>query len=210
MYPQFDYCLGGGGCISQMRYIPDNYNALLAPALGNDTDRVMQYTFWGVSTNCIDPNSKEDDKRFNVDQAGNKTGIFSPVFSVSSKDNNIDIYSVAHNQWYSSMDADFTGSVSSFTRYSLEENGVLQVRKVILVPDILLSGKSVGAYDLYFEQWLPFRFSSDAFDSLAFGLNMDGEPNWWYSNQDGTPPENRIPYYLNKPTSATNGLCNGI
>ncbi len=198
----FDYRLGAGGCLAEMRYCPSSFAALLSPTFnGNETDRVIQETYWGTSANVTVSGSGAPDGRFNVDQAGTEVNLFSPTMSVTRNDTQIDVYSVPQNQWYSVLDSYFTGKTSLFTRYIMQANGVLQVRKVILVASVQNGGVDVGSYDLYYEQWMPFRISSSTFNSMALSLDATGAPNWWY--KAGV----NLPIYPYWDVATTNGYA---
>ena len=198
----FDYRLGAGGCLAEMRYCPSSYKALLSPTYaGEETDRVVQYTFWGTGSNVTDTTTSAADGRFNVDLAGTMNNTFAPTISVARDSSKVDVYSVPQNQWYSVLDSKFTGIVSSLSRYEMLADGVLKVRKVVRVPAVYHNGTNVGSYDLYFEQWNPFLRNTSTFDCMALSLDTNGVPNWWY--QAG----NNIPSYPNTDVASTNGYA---
>lgn len=199
----FDYKFGGGGCIDRMRNCQLNYQDMLSPSFqGENTDRVMQWVYWGL--NVSDPNSTASDKRYNMDQAGNFAGQFAEVMKVIvyPGDTIIDIYSLTTKQWYPVLDQSFSGKIPSITRYVLKNNGTIQVTKHIRSATPYYNNVLVSDFDLYLEQWLPFRRDAFTFTGLAFGIDNAGAPNWWY--QAG----NNIPQYPGlAASSGTNGYA---
>ncbi len=198
---KFDFRLGGGGSLAEMRYIPAGYQHLLSPSYaGEHTDRVMQWTYWINNAQCT--NINVPDQRFNVDLAGTMNGTYSPTISVQRSSSKVDVYSVPQNQWYAALDSCFSGKVSNFTRYEMLPEGVLRVRQIVRVANVNKNGTSIGnGYELYLEQWNPFKRGTNEFTALALGLDGGGAPSWWY--RAGL----NIPYYSNTVVEQTNGYA---
>lgn len=199
---QFDFRLGAGGCVPQMRYAPNNFQALLAPQLGTETDRVMQAVLWGLNVVAADPNPA--DRRWNVNQAGNRVGQFTRVVAVQQPTAaTTDVYTIADRQWYPGLQDDYAGSdtVPQLTRYTRMAGGVLHIRRVVRLPRVVNGGVVVNNAQFYLENWLPFMRSSQVFSALALGLDGSGAPNWWYRAGFN------IPDYPWTPTANTNGYA---
>ena len=205
--PQFDFRLGGGGSIAQMRNATTGYSEMLPPPYaGEHTDRVLQYAFW---VNNVNGTSNAPDQRFNINLAGDSTGAFGQLLSLShSTANNIttvDVYSVTRRQFYPQLNADFAGSdaIPSLTRYQLLPQGILKIRRVMRVPKVVLNGATQPLANIYFENWNTVG-RANSINAMALGMNSGGNPNWWYST-------NNFPYYQNwQLPVATNGYAVGF
>jgi hypothetical protein len=179
---QYDFMIGGGGCIEQMRYVPSNYLSMLSPSYsGEKTDRVAQWVYWGW-WDVVDNAYSGKEKRFNINQAGTKTGEFGETIRVELSGNKIDIYSVSRKQWNPELEASFDGVIPSLVQYEMLGNGVLKVAKFVRATPIKLRESNIGRYDMYLESWTPFMRSSSTFDAMSLGLDGNGSPKaWWYS-----------------------------
>ena len=81
--PMFDYRLGAGGSVAEVRNIPNGFQRLLSPTFNGElTDRVVQYTTWSNSVVNVVPGLPAFEHRFNVTQAGTFDGLLSPTMSV--------------------------------------------------------------------------------------------------------------------------------
>ncbi len=189
--PLFDLRLGAGGAIAEVDYLPAAGADLLANPYGdNDTDRVIQWTLWSDSYAVTTPAGSEP---FNEDLAGSGDGTFSPIVAVNVGPGVIDVYAVPQDQWDRSLNGAMLARYAALTRYELLPNGVLKVRRVIRTADIAGPADGGHAYDVYFEQWNPFRVGAGAFNAYALSLDSSGQPDWWYqANQN-------IPYYQYLP-----------
>lgn len=200
---QFDFRLGGGGCLAQMRYAPNGFEPLLSPTLtGNETDRVMQAVLWGMNVVADDDNFPNP--RWNINQAGNRPGQFSRVVEVLQPTaSTTDVWTIADLQWRPQLEDDFAGSdtVPQLTRYTRMAGGVLQIRRIIRLPKVFKNGVEVNDVNFRFLNWLPFRRSAAAFSALALGLASNGAPTWWYRAGDN------LPFHPNFLASETNGYA---
>ena len=206
--PEFDFRLGGGGSIAEMRNATTGYSEMLSPAYqaGVDTDRVIQSTFW---VDNVLGSISAPDERFNLDLAGDSTGAFAQFLSLSHSNTatgiQVDVYSVNSLQWYPQLNSDFAGSdpAPSLTRYQLLADGTLKIRRVIRVPNVLLKGTAQPLAQIYFENWNPVGVGRNV-DSMALSMDSSGNPVQWYS------PSN-FPYYQNWPMpTATSGYAVGF
>jgi hypothetical protein len=191
-----------------MRYCPDGLRALLAPSYQTEeTDRIIQSVFWGQTENVQDvKNGKGFERNFNINLGGNASNQYAPIISVQRDAQKIDIYTVPFAQFLADFDPAFTGPVSHFSRYEMRANGMLKIRRIILIPDIKKNGISVGNYQLYYEQWNPFLFSNTTFNRMAYHLYKDGTPNANYLLESpALNAENPIPYYHNTDVDQTQG-----
>ncbi|MER6000071.1 hypothetical protein ABT120_15975 [Nonomuraea angiospora] len=199
---QFDFRLGGGGCIPQMRHCPTGYRPLLSPTYeGEETDRVMQAVLWGLN---VEAATNVLDRRWNVNQAGTRPGTYQRTVRVErTTPTATDVWTIADRQWYAELVADFAGSdaVPQLTRYTRLSNGTLEIRRVIRLPKVVNAGTTVANVEFYLENWLPFLRSADAFTALALRLDANGDPSEWYRAGQN------IPYYPWTPTSTTSGYA---
>ena len=199
----FDFKIGAGGAISELRWGSSTCDELLSPSFqqGVNTDRIVQSTWWLHSLK--NNNTHHSEKRWNVTQGGNDIGGFSPVNAVNVDTANaiIEIYSYPQNQWDNSYDAVFHGGYKMLNRYEGFKNGVISIRRVMIgqIPDSMGSQKPYT--NLYVEGWTPFNYSSSSFEALALGFDGSGNPNWWFS------AGNNIPYYQGFPVEQTNGYA---
>ncbi|MFI5534054.1 hypothetical protein ACIA8O_36495 [Kitasatospora sp. NPDC051853] len=195
---QFDFRLGAGGSIAEMRYCPAGYRALLSPSYaGEETDRVVQSVLWGMST--ADKAHYYD--RWNIDQAGNMAGEFTRTVAVEQPNaTTTDVWTIADKQWIDGLTSRYAGSdtVPQLTRYTRLDNGALQIRRVVRIPKIVDGGVTQANQAFYLENWVPFMNSSDTFDALATSLDANGNPATWY-------PAASVPDYPETPVTGTTG-----
>ena len=204
--PLFDFRLGAGGCIAEMRNATTGYTEMLTPSYaGEHTDRVLQYSFW---VNNVQGTTSAPDERFNINLAGDFSGAFAQFLSLSHSTGPngpvIDVYSVTGLQWFPQLNADFAGSdaIPSLTRYELLANGTIEVRRVIRVPNVMLHGAAQPLSNVYFENWNAIG-RGYTIDAMALGMDSSGNPNWWYNTTN-------FPYYQNwQMPTATNGYAVG-
>ncbi len=198
---QFDARLGGGGAVAQFRYVPNTREALLAPTFaGEQTDRVMQGVLLGLNVSA--PGCGVADCRWNVNQAGRMDGTFERTIAVEQPEaNTVDVWMIADMQWYSALDSFYSGSdaVPELTRYRRLDDSVLEIRRVIRLPQVVLNGSVQGDVQFYLENWLPFKRGRAEFQDLALGLDANGNPTWWYK------ADVNIPNYPWFQTDTTNG-----
>jgi hypothetical protein len=185
--PLFDLRLGAAGAIAELNYRPAGGLDLLANPYGNnDTDRVIQWTLWSDSYAANAGNGSEP---FNEDLAGSGDGTFSPTVAVAGAGSVLDIYSVPQDQWDQALNGAMQARYSSLTRYELLPDGILKVRRVVLTGAVANQPDGGRSYDVYFEQWNPFKVGTGTFNAFALSLDTTGRPDWWYR------AEYNIPYY---------------
>ena len=181
--PMFDYRIGAGGAIAELRSIPDGFQRLLSPTFNGElTDRVIQYTTWSETITNPVPGLPQFEHRYNVTQAGTFSGLISPTMAVEvdATRQTVDVWSVPQDQWRSQQQAAMQSATSTLTRYEMVADGVLKVRRILRVGDVLLNGSLTSFDHLYLEAWTPVDRSSDTFTALALSLDASGTPNWWY------------------------------
>ena len=181
--PIFDYRLGAGGSVAEVRNIPNGFQRLLSPSFNGElTDRVIQYTTWSNTVLNVVPELPAFEHRYNLTQAGTADGLLSPTMDVeiNQATQTIDVWSVPQDQWRAQQQSAMSSATSTLTRYQMLEEGVLQIRRILRVGDVTLNGAPTNFDDLYVEAWTPFDRSPDTFNALALGLDAAGTPNWWY------------------------------
>ena len=198
----FDYRLGAGGSISEFRSATESSRELLAPSFaGEVTDRVIQLVIW--DTDLYAPSTSTDVKdRWNVNQAGTLDNQLGAVVSVeiSADARRVDIFSVSDLQWHThlrdGLGGDFRGRISLFTRYDLEDNGILTVRRIARLGGKQRRETTGGAFEpvlsqrVLLQNWIPFRagaFGGEEFDGVAMSLDANGSPNWLYRHNFNVP-----------------------
>lgn len=199
----FDFRLGAGGAIAEMRDVQAGYKRLLSPSFqGEATDRIIQWTCWSDSITHPITGLPSFEHRFNITQGGDFSGQITPTLSVCIRSgvNIVDVYSVPQDQWKTQQQAHMQSKFSTLTRYEMADGGVLKIRRVILVDRVYLSGAETQFAQLYLEGWSPFD-RSGTFDGLALSLDSKGDPNWWY--QAGS----NIPNYPSFATASTHGYA---
>jgi hypothetical protein len=199
----FDYRLGAGGAIAEMRDVADGKKRLLSPSFqGETTDRIIQWTWWSSSITHAVAELPKFEHRFNVTQGGDFAGQLAPIIAVimQPSSRHVDVYSVPEDQWKSQQQAAMQTKISALTRYEMATDGVLIIRRIMLVGRVMLHGKITPLTKLYVEGWTPFD-RSGTFDGLALGLDQKGTPNWWYRAGEN------IPNYPGLSAAKTNGYA---
>ncbi len=206
----YDYRIGAGGAVAEMRQVQSNNEDLLAgPFRSERTDRVIQEVWWGL--NLVYSKGGAPDGRFNVNQAGNYAdgnsprppNTLTPTVATDiipdSTAPQIDVYSVPQDQWYPANDAMFTGKFSMLSRYKLIGNGWLMVRRVTVVGQILTNNLPANIRDLYIDAWTPF--TKKVFNAMALSIDTFGNPLWWYQTGYNIPSQSAW------PSTATHGYA---
>ena len=199
---QFDFRLGGGGCVPQMRHCPTGYRVLLSPTYeGEETDRVMQAVLWGLN---VEAATNVLDRRWNVNQAGTRPGAYQRTVRVErTNSTTTDVWTIADRQWYAELIADFAGSdaVPQLTRYTRLSGGALEIRRVIRLPKVVNAGTTVANVEFYLEE-------PAAVPALLRHLQRAGhEPRRHRRPERVVPGGENIPYYPWTPTSGTSGYA---
>jgi hypothetical protein len=195
----FDLRLGAGGAIAELRYHPDDDQDLLANPYGNnDTDRVIQWTLWSDTYAAVDEGVSEP---FNEDLAGSGDDAFTPTVGVRSGHAAVDVYAVPQDQWDQTLNSAMQARYSCLTRYEMLPDGVLKVRRVVLTGAIANEADGGRVYDVYFEEWNPFKVGDNLFNAFALSLDATGEPDWWYQ------ANYNVPYYQYLPVGDSFGYA---
>ena len=188
----FDYRLGTGGAIGEMRDNLNNNRSLLATSFaGESTDRIIQSTVWSQNIqNDIRKRGYQYYDRFNLTQGGTKSGRFSPTMQVltNPQANRVDIYSVARDQWDSLQQPHMQSQFSTMTRYEMKDDGVLRIRRVMRVGEVTVDGRSEEFDRMYLEAWTPFR-QKGVFNSMTRKIKSTGKParNFSYRGNESFP-----------------------
>jgi hypothetical protein len=176
---QFDFQVGGGGCIQQMRYAPAGFVSMFAQENPgepiNQTDAVLQEV-WSASKIQYPIPAQFGASVWNVNQSGNFANTFSPVVAVqyNRAGNYLDVWSVANWQWVPEEAPYLGGGIPMLTRYTFLPNGVLDIRRVWLAPGIIANGAEVPSYDIADLGWLPLA-RDPVFNTLIFSFAQSGE-----------------------------------
>lgn len=204
----FDFRVGGAGALSELRWIPTGYQALLSPsAYGEHTDRVIQTTWW---LNSVKNENSTQDKRWNITQAGNQWGTFNPVNDVDLDKSNdiIDVYSYPKSQFVSQNDPVMNGGYKMLTRYEGLAKGVIKIRRVMIAQQPELRDNAKPYDQVYIEGWTPFRHSTDSFNTLALDLDNAGNPSRGFSADNAFASFPQFPIqYARTPVIKTQGYA---
>lgn len=185
---KFDFRIGPGGVIAELRDTQDSYAALLSPSYkGEPTDRVVQWTWWSNSLVNMNPTLPDYEWRFNVTQAGTFESVIAPTFKVemNSPGCQIDVYSEPQDQWKSEQSAIMAGGFTARTRYQIAKDGAIIIRRTLLVGQSTFAGKPSPLANEYVEAWTPFARAK--MDSVAFSLTENGSANEWYQAGNNLP-----------------------
>ena len=189
----YDFRLGAGGAIAEMRDRTAGFKHFLAPSFnGEVTDRVVQWTIWsfnGHIKNAGATGLPDFEKRYNVTQGGTFTNQIHEVISVAVNQsiNRVDVYSKSGLQWKSANQNALKGIHTALTRYTLDDRGFLKVRRIVLVAQPSQNGVPKNWTDLYLEGWTPMKAGQNDFNGLALGLNNNGDPTHWYLHNYNIP-----------------------
>lgn len=177
--------LGGGGCIDDMYHGTNNLPIIGAQLSNNDgrVGRVIQEVFWNGLVG--DSSLSAAAERYNVNQAGEEDGTFSPTVSVDWNQSQywVRVWSVPQNQWKNQNEPHFDGKMSMMTEYKMLGDGSLQITNHLYFEQWTLNGSTPGTVSLnHLQAWTPLSVDSSTFDSCAVALNADGSPTsgkWW-------------------------------
>ena len=203
----YDFRIGVGGALTEMRDRTDGFKPLLSPSFqGEATDRIIQWTIWSLNHGITNPAATQlptFEQRYNVTQGGNFDGYLHETLSVPVDYSGlqVDVYSKADLQWKSENQENMQGTHSALTRYTFDDRGFIKIRRIVSVGEPTLNGVTQPWTDLYFEGWTPMRGGRDTFTAMALGLSAVGTPNWWYRHQFN------IPQYPFMDVENTNGYA---
>lgn len=199
----FEFRIGAGGSVSSIRNATAGKDLLAPPFAGEITDRVIQLVTWDVG-NQIPEGSGNYNDYWNVDQAGNEQSDMQAVVSakISADRRRLDIYTVADSQWKSHLRAPvgqaFAGRVSMLTRYDLQDNGTLSVRRIVYHDAPLRRDEGKTEFEplpwrsVLHQNWIPFiagSRASDRFDAVCLKLKADGKPTTSYEWRKSIPKD---------------------
>ena len=185
---KFDFRIGPGGVIAELRDTQDSYAALLSPSYkGEPTDRVVQWTWWSNSLVNMNPTLPDYEWRFNVTQAGTFESVIAPTFKVemNSPGCQIDVYSEPQDQWKSEQSTIMAGGFTARTRYQIAKDGAIIIRRTLLVGQSTFAGQPSPLANEYVEAWTPF--SRAKMDAVAFSLTENGSASEWYQAGNNLP-----------------------
>jgi hypothetical protein len=190
--PEFDFYLGGGGCIQSINSAQGNLLSSSDPAASLTGDEVGQLLCW-----CLDistpPITGVPDTRWNINQAGDTAGQFQPIVVVNYSQTNqtLDVWSVGAWQWFSQLQAFLSGNVPLLTRYQLLPNGVLGIRRVLISP----YARS-NAYDFFLQNYLPLN---PLFSTVAYRFDQNNKADVHFDPVPGPG--------ISRNTPASTGFC---
>lgn len=231
--PHFEFRLGAGGAIENVAYSPRNLD-LTVPATVNRTDGVIQWLTWAngdTFKTFAPPADPQDGEQFNQNQAGgdydartSSVPVFSPIVKVLAPAGAgyVAVYARQQEQWRDFTRALFRAKFPCYVRYDLFPDGVLKIRRVVLVGTLYKSQGNAWlpfntiADGLYWENYTPFDSNPltkpdgsnpwtagfNAYSHLpAFGFNDHGQLNpatFWLPTQPGRD-------YNSTPVAQTRG-----
>ncbi|GAA3623606.1 hypothetical protein [Flavivirga jejuensis] len=190
--PYYDFRIGTGGAMSEIRDLTESSENLLSPSYnGEQTDRIIQWTLWSINGDIKNTEDLEllNKQRYNVTQGGTGINQLSEIISVTvnAEKNQVDVYSNPKLQWQEENQNAMTGTHAALTRYTIQTNGSIKIYRAVSVAEPKLNGVAQQWSDFYFEGWTPMLGGSSAFDGLALSLNSSGAPDLWYQWLSGIP-----------------------
>ncbi len=195
------YRFGSTGVISEIRDSRNGQNLLAPSYQGEVTDRVIQWTFWEVGQTAVydHPSLGWVEDRFNLTQAGTFYNALNETVDVDmvAATGQLDVWSVVDRQWRAEQDPFMQGEITALTRMQVLDGGAIMVRRVLMIHETYLQGQEILIANPYLVGWN--TFADNAFNSLALGIDSQGNPNHWYA--EGV----NIPHFPNTPVSQTRG-----
>jgi hypothetical protein len=178
---RFDWCISAGGSIYQMRNV---YNGgvtdLLCPQNANAyTDGVIQWVTWDTSeiqTGC-EQSGDPSAGYYNLNQAGTSgeentppdANCYAPIITVyvtNSPTPQVDVYSLAQDQWEDCMQSIYKATNSVLTRYRLMQWGAIMVRRIVMFGQVYKDSSPYSLGKFQVQGWTPF--GSAIYDAMAF------------------------------------------
>jgi VCBS repeat-containing protein len=204
---QFDLRIGADGALSDINDLSNNGARLVADHIpAGHTDRVLQWTIWDHNLKGVAPGYPAFAQRFNVTQAGDELGQYNPTIAVDVHTSGIiDVWSKPNLQYTSALQNQFSENITALTRYEFLADGVVKVRHLVKVNDVMLNGNPSLLTSMYFENWLPFlKNNSTGFTSVAMQIDANGSVLSGYST---LPGGTAVPSYPNIAFKNTNGYA---
>lgn len=215
-HPRFQYRLGAGGSIAQVRDA-EQYRDLLMPptTAGPDSDRVIQGVLWAtnVCPRGVDC-SVNFDARYNLNHAGGNSDPANPSLNrlaavyaveVDSASQRVDVWAKTKYQFLPQYQSAFAGTdpVPYLARYEWLPDGVLKIRRVQRLPEIVVNGQVQTGVKHYADEWIPLKRDPAVFTDLATSLGSGGAPAYYWRSGYNLPAGPR------SVTSTELGACDG-
>lgn len=221
---QYQYRLGAGGGIADLRHTACGNMSVLAPPVATEvTGRVIQLVTWDQDRPLPGLPPNDENSAWNVNQAGtwnqntNQQNLFQTTVQVivNAAKTQVDIYSVADLQWREELrlpapNAAFAGRISMLTRYGLQDDGTLTIRRVAWLGTPRLRPQNgsqfqdlpwVGAFAQHFVP-LNGGFASNRYDTITKDFNPNGSPQIFHKFLSASTPDSSD----NSAASATSGF----
>lgn len=195
--PQFEMRIGAAGTVAGFRELSGEIRPMLAPPFKDEvTDRVIQWTVWSDSVKNRIAALPEFEWRFNITQAGTFDNQIHPTMRVTLDEERrmLDVYAVPQDQWKPQQRSHMQGKLSCLTRYDLGQPGILKIRRVVRVGDVVVNGQRAEKFEQFgLESWTPFR-RGGTFDGLSLAVEEDGKSAWGYKAGENLPkyPQFRV------------------
>ena len=222
---QYQYRLGAGGGIADLKHLACNQMSVLAPPVDVEvTGRVIQLVTWDQDRPLPGKDPADENSDWNVNQAGswnqnsNQQNLFTTTVQVvvNSAKTQVDVYAVADLQWREELRlpapaAAFAGRISMLTRYQTQDDGTLTIRRVAWLGTPRLRPQNGSQFqDLswvspFVQHFVPLNggFEPNRYDSITKDFNPNGSPQIFHKFLSASTPDSSD----NTAASATSGYA---
>ena len=194
----FDYHIGAGGGIGWLKQGNVNF---CAPGYRDEhNDRMIhQSTIWSNDVRAQVAGLRDFETRWNV-TAGGSPFALAPILSIDVTEENgfttLSVYSLAIEQFTRAIHERMKSRLAVVHKYSLLPDGVLALKRFILMGRNTVDGTPRTISGVYCENWQ--TVNNSVFRSLSTNVSQGGQ-------FEGTRNLADLPYYLSIPASSTSG-----
>lgn len=175
---QFDYRIGAGGSIAEIRSIKGKKSqSLLAPSpYGRVADQQVQWTMIGENLIRKLPNVPANGWQYQVAQGISYDNVYAPTVAVLVQPGGcqVDVFAIPKEQFRPEQRAQWQGSFPSLSSYRIVGAGALAARQVVRISGAKAENKPVALTNLRLQNSLPLN--KTLFNSLGLGLDKDLQP----------------------------------
>lgn len=176
--PQFDYRIGAGGSIAEMRSLKGKKpQALLAPSpYGRLADQQVQWTAIAQNLSRKLPNVPASGWQYQVAQGVAYDNLYVPTVAVLVKSSGcqVDVFSIPKEQYRPEQRTQWQGSFPNLTSYRIVGAGALALRQVVRISGARVEGKPAALTNLRLQTSLPL--AKNLFNTLGLGLDTEQQP----------------------------------
>lgn len=186
---QFDYRIGAGGSVAEMRALKGSKPlALLAASpYGRLADQQVQWTVIGEKLSRKLPNVPASGWQYQVAQGIAHDNLYAPTVAILVKPSGcqVDVFSIPKEQYRPEQRAHWQGSFPNLTSYRIVGAGALALRQVVRISGARVEGKPLTLGNLRLQTSLPL--AKDLFNTLGLGLDKQPAPVRSFAVGSGLP-----------------------